>query len=156
MSPRTCCVLYVSGCPLRCLYCANPDAWHIRDGREVTVDEMMRKIGEYRGFVTPAEEEVTISGQECQLQPAFTAVVLRRSEEGGLHTALDTSGLTWPQGRRRPHRGHRPRAAGHQVLRRPRLLRTGWRRPHLILEFVRRLARVSLMGWSVDRMCLSD
>ncbi|TDT42665.1 pyruvate formate lyase activating enzyme [Streptomyces sp. BK208] len=91
--PGTRFVLFVSGCPLRCLYCANPDTWHMRDGREVTVDEMMRKIGEYRAFVTTAGGGMTISGGEPLLQPAFTAAVLRCCKEGGLHTALDTSGL---------------------------------------------------------------
>ena len=25
-------VLFVSGCPLRCSYCHNPDSWHLKDG----------------------------------------------------------------------------------------------------------------------------
>ena len=24
-------VLFVSGCPLRCSYCHNPDSWHLKD-----------------------------------------------------------------------------------------------------------------------------
>ncbi|WP_406483518.1 pyruvate formate-lyase-activating protein [Streptomyces sp. NBC_01615] len=91
--PGTRFVLFTSGCPLRCLYCANPDTWHMRDGREVTVDEVMAETEKYRGFVTTAGGGVTITGGEPLLQPAFTAELLRRCKEVGLHTALDTSGF---------------------------------------------------------------
>ncbi|MFJ8940506.1 pyruvate formate-lyase-activating protein [Streptomyces sp. NPDC102365] len=91
--PGTRFVLFTSGCPLRCLYCANPDTWHMRDGREVTVDEMMTEIDTYRGFITTAGGGVTLTGGEPLLQPAFTSAVLRRCKQAGLHTALDTSGF---------------------------------------------------------------
>ncbi|WTB43414.1 pyruvate formate-lyase-activating protein [Streptomyces sp. NBC_00827] len=91
--PGTRFVLFLSGCPLRCLYCANPDTWHMRDGREATADELMAQIGKYRAFVTTAGGGVTITGGEPLLQPAFTGEVLRRCKEAGLHTALDTSGF---------------------------------------------------------------
>ncbi|WP_413759884.1 pyruvate formate-lyase-activating protein [Streptomyces sp. MMBL 11-3] len=91
--PGTRFVLFVSGCPLRCLYCANPDTWHMRDGRTVTVDEVMAEIERYRPFLTVAGGGVTVTGGEALLQPAFTAALLRRCKEAGLHTALDTSGF---------------------------------------------------------------
>jgi pyruvate formate lyase activating enzyme len=91
--PGTRFVLFVSGCPLRCLYCANPDTWHMRDGEEVTVDTVMAEIEKYRAFVTTAGGGVTITGGEPLLQPVFTAELLRRCKEAGLHTALDTSGF---------------------------------------------------------------
>ncbi|MCX5009116.1 pyruvate formate-lyase-activating protein [Streptomyces sp. NBC_00638] len=91
--PGTRFVLFLSGCPLRCLYCANPDTWHMRDGREATVDEVMAEIEKYRAFITTAGGGVTITGGEPLLQPAFTGEVLRRCKEAGLHTALDTSGF---------------------------------------------------------------
>ncbi|MER5599194.1 pyruvate formate-lyase-activating protein [Streptomyces sp. NPDC002265] len=91
--PGTRFVLFTSGCPLRCLYCANPDTWDMRDGRETTVDEVMAEIEKYRAFVTTAGGGVTITGGEPLLQSAFTSEVLRRCKEAGLHTALDTSGF---------------------------------------------------------------
>lgn len=91
--PGTRFVLFLSGCPLRCLYCANPDTWHMRDGKPATVDEVMAEIAKYRAFLTTAGGGVTLTGGEALLQPAFTASVLRRCKELGLHTALDTSGF---------------------------------------------------------------
>jgi pyruvate formate lyase activating enzyme len=91
--PGTRFVLFVSGCPLRCLYCANPDTWHMRDGKETTVDEVMEEIEKYRAFITTAGGGVTVTGGEPLLQPAFIGEILRRCKEAGLHTALDTSGF---------------------------------------------------------------
>ncbi|MFE6287070.1 pyruvate formate-lyase-activating protein [Streptomyces sp. NPDC057877] len=91
--PGTRFVIFVSGCPLRCLYCANPDTWHMRDGKEATVDEVMAQIEKYRAFITAAGGGVTVTGGEALLQPAFTGALLRRCKEAGLHTALDTSGF---------------------------------------------------------------
>ncbi|MGV9885198.1 pyruvate formate-lyase-activating protein [Streptomyces sp. NPDC003006] len=91
--PGTRFVLFTSGCPLRCLYCANPDTWLLRDGREVRIDEVMLEIDKYRAFITTAGGGVTLTGGEPLLQPAFTGAVLRRCKEAGLHTALDTSGF---------------------------------------------------------------
>ncbi|MEU8457124.1 pyruvate formate-lyase-activating protein [Streptomyces griseoaurantiacus] len=91
--PGTRFVLFLSGCPLRCLYCANPDTWHMRDGRTATVDEIMAEIEKYRPFLTASGGGVTLTGGEALLQPAFTGTLLRRCKEAGLHTALDTSGF---------------------------------------------------------------
>ncbi|MER5518356.1 pyruvate formate-lyase-activating protein [Streptomyces sp. NPDC002763] len=91
--PGTRFVLFFSGCPLRCLYCANPDTWHMRDGRSMTVDEVMAEIEKYRDFITTAGGGVTLTGGEPLLQSAFAGAVLRRCKEAGLHTVLDTSGF---------------------------------------------------------------
>jgi pyruvate formate lyase activating enzyme len=91
--PGTRFVLFLSGCPLRCLYCANPDTWHMRDGKQSTVDGVMAEIEKYRAFITTAGGGVTLTGGEALLQPAFTAGIFRRCKELGLHIALDTSGF---------------------------------------------------------------
>ncbi|SER69454.1 pyruvate formate-lyase-activating protein [Lentzea albida] len=91
--PGTRFVLFLSGCPLRCLYCHNPDTWHMRDGHRTTVDEVAGEMAKFRRFIEVAGGGMTISGGEPLLQPDFTASVLRRAKELGLHTALDTSGF---------------------------------------------------------------
>ncbi|MGW6930834.1 pyruvate formate-lyase-activating protein [Lentzea sp. NPDC054927] len=91
--PGTRFVLFLSGCPLRCLYCHNPDTWHMRDGHRMTVDEVMAEVTKYRRFIEVAGGGLTISGGEPLLQQDFTAEVLHRSKQLGLHTALDTSGF---------------------------------------------------------------
>jgi pyruvate formate lyase activating enzyme len=86
--------LFLTGCPLRCQYCQNPDMWHLRQGRRVTVGRMVDEIGKYASFVRTAHGGLTVSGGEPMLQTRFLETLLRRcKEEFGLHTAVDTSGF---------------------------------------------------------------
>lgn len=85
-------VLFLSGCQLRCLYCHNPDTWHLKHGRRTTVQEAMADIGKYADFLRRYRGGVTVSGGEPLVQAPFLARILRRCKELGLHTALDTNG----------------------------------------------------------------
>ncbi|GII04418.1 pyruvate formate-lyase-activating protein [Planobispora takensis] len=91
--PGTRFVVFTAGCPLRCLYCHNPDTWQQRRGTPATVDELVARAARYRRFIEVAGGGVTVSGGEPLQQPAFTGEFLRRCREMGLHTALDTSGF---------------------------------------------------------------
>lgn len=86
-------ILFTTGCPLRCQYCHNPDTWHLKNGRHVSVDEVMEEIEKYSDFLNDAGGGVTISGGEPLFQDKFLANILRRCKGRGLHTALDTSGF---------------------------------------------------------------
>jgi pyruvate formate lyase activating enzyme len=90
--PGTRFVVFTSGCPLRCLYCQNPETWRMRDGRRTSVDELLAEITRYRRFIEVAGGGFTVSGGEPLLQPDFVAELLHRVKGLGLHTALDTSG----------------------------------------------------------------
>ena len=85
-------VIFTQGCPLRCLYCHNPDCRHFQDGQEITVDELMIDIQKYRSYMDSSGGGVTISGGEPLMQPEFIQEIFRRCQEIGIHTALDTSG----------------------------------------------------------------
>ncbi len=87
-------ILFLSGCPLRCQYCHNPDSWHRKDGTLTSVEDVLSDIAAYRGFFGRgrAMGGVTLSGGEPLVQPRFCKAVLRGCKEMGLHTALDTSG----------------------------------------------------------------
>ncbi|MEV0189626.1 pyruvate formate-lyase-activating protein [Kitasatospora purpeofusca] len=91
--PGTRFVAFLAGCPLRCLYCHNPDTRYLRDGRPVTVDEIVREAAGFTGFIHASGGGATVTGGEPLLQSAFTGELLHRfKHELGLHTALDTSG----------------------------------------------------------------
>ena len=90
--PGTRFVVFTAGCPLRCVYCHNPDTWAGRSGQRMSAAEVLALAGRYRRFIGAAGGGLTVSGGEPLLQPAFTRAVLAGAKELGLHTALDTSG----------------------------------------------------------------
>ena len=91
--PGTRFVLFTAGCPLRCVYCHNPDTWRMRHGTWERSADVLRRIERYGPYLHAAGGGVTVSGGEPLLQPAFTKAVLAGAKRLGLHTALDTSGL---------------------------------------------------------------
>jgi pyruvate formate lyase activating enzyme len=89
--PGTRFVVFLSGCPLRCQYCHNPDAW-CTQGSLVDSDALVAQIARTAGFLRAGGGGVTISGGEPLMQPDFVIDVLKGAKALGLHTALDTSG----------------------------------------------------------------
>ncbi len=84
-------VLFMQGCPLRCLYCHNVDTWNIKDrNKELEPEEVFHEIEKVKGFIRTGG--VTISGGEPLVQPDFIKEVFKLCKEHGIHTALDTSG----------------------------------------------------------------
>lgn len=86
--------LYLSGCPLRCLYCHNPDTWQMRMGTRTTVQKVVDDIAPFRIFTEATGGGLTTSGGEPLLQPRFLTALYRQVKQqlGGMHIALDTSG----------------------------------------------------------------
>lgn len=84
-------VVFLQGCPLRCLYCHNPDTWDPAGGAVMDTGELVEKILRCRPYFG-AEGGVTVSGGEPLLQAEFVAELFSRLKEEGVHTALDTSG----------------------------------------------------------------
>lgn len=91
--PGTRLTTFFAGCPLRCLYCHNPDTLKMKDGTAVRVDDMLEKIRRYKAVFTATRGGVTFSGGEPAMQPAFLGKLLRGCKEMGIHTAIDTSGF---------------------------------------------------------------
>jgi pyruvate formate lyase activating enzyme len=83
---------FLTGCPLRCLYCHNPDTWHKYNGHPVSVARSMRQIGNYVQVLKISNGGITLSGGEPQMQRPFVTRIFRRCKQLGLHTCLDTSG----------------------------------------------------------------
>ncbi|MDR1465580.1 MAG: radical SAM protein [Oscillospiraceae bacterium] len=80
-------VLFLQGCPLRCLYCHNPDAIG-PGGTRWTAGAVTQEILRYRSFL----QGVTLSGGEPLAQPDFAEALALLLREADLPCALDTAG----------------------------------------------------------------
>ncbi|AEX43385.1 pyruvate formate-lyase-activating protein [Corynebacterium diphtheriae bv. mitis] len=90
--PGTRMTMFMSGCPLRCLYCHNPDTMGMKEGTVERVESIVKKIKRYRNVFKASGGGLTISGGEPLFQIAFTRRVLKEVHDAGIHTTIDTSG----------------------------------------------------------------
>jgi len=89
-------VFFLSGCPLRCLYCHNPETWAYQQGNTISPKEVLETAKRYQPYFGQVGG-VTFSGGEPLSQPEFLLECLTLLKEQGIHTALDTSGVGNPQ-----------------------------------------------------------
>ncbi|HNX78795.1 MAG TPA: glycyl-radical enzyme activating protein [Prolixibacteraceae bacterium] len=105
--------VFLKGCPLRCLWCHNPESWkpepesaereiRLDDrlyrekeiiGRKVTVNDLMKELEKERLVMEESQGGVTFSGGEPLMQPRFLLEMLKACQENAFHTAVDTSGF---------------------------------------------------------------
>ena len=87
-------VVFMQGCPMRCLYCHNPDSWKVGEnkGTKMTPSDI---ISRYEGVREFCKGGITVTGGEPLLQIDFVTELFRLAKEKKIHTALDTSGITF-------------------------------------------------------------
>jgi pyruvate formate lyase activating enzyme len=86
-------VLFTSGCLLRCVYCHNPDTWHLKDGTYVSAQQVLDRLAGFATAIKDLGGGLTISGGEPMVQLAFTKRIFAGAKKMGLHTAIETSGF---------------------------------------------------------------
>ena len=86
-------VVFLQGCPMRCLYCHNPDTWDPLGGRETEAEEILAEIRKNRAFYKTGG--LTVSGGEPLLQIDFLLELFSLAKKEGIHTCMDTSGILY-------------------------------------------------------------
>ena len=86
-------VIFLQGCPMRCQYCHNPDTWELNTGTQRTAQSLIRDF--QRNAAYYAKGGITVTGGEALLQIDFLLELFGLAKEKGIHTCLDTSGITY-------------------------------------------------------------
>ncbi|MBQ7948544.1 MAG: pyruvate formate lyase-activating protein, partial [Clostridia bacterium] len=86
-------VVFLQGCPLRCQYCHNPDTWGV-GGEEYSVDDVVGRALRYKNYFGD-KGGVTVTGGEPLLQIDFVTELFTALKAKGVHTCIDTSGITF-------------------------------------------------------------
>ena len=89
-------VIFMQGCPMRCLYCHNPDSWSTDNGKEMSIDDLMAEIRKYKHYFG-ADGGVTVSGGEPLLQIEFVTQLFKVLKAENINTCIDTSGVLFNQ-----------------------------------------------------------
>ena len=90
-------VLFLQGCPLRCLYCHNPDTWAQLPNRFMSADEILARFEQVKEFTTGG---LTVTGGEPLLQLDFLLELLPKAKQKNIHIALDTAGALFTENTR--------------------------------------------------------
>ncbi len=85
------CAVFLSGCPLRCAYCHNPDTWERTRGKETDGEALARKVARYTPYFGE-DGGVTFSGGEPLVQAEFIRSMMPLLAEKGIRYIIDTSG----------------------------------------------------------------
>ncbi|MBR4611178.1 MAG: glycyl-radical enzyme activating protein [Kiritimatiellae bacterium] len=100
-------VVFLKGCPLRCLWCHNPESQSFEQetmegvnggppetvGKAMTVEEVMASVRKDKPFYDSSDGGLTISGGEPLAHFEFTRALLAAAKAEGIHTAVETSGF---------------------------------------------------------------
>lgn len=84
------CAVFLTGCPLRCVYCHNPDTWEMK-GEETDAQRLVEKIARYKPYFGN-DGGVTFSGGEPLLQAEFIKETIPFLKNLEINYAIDTSG----------------------------------------------------------------
>lgn len=88
-------VIFFQGCPMRCLYCHNPDTWTIGfgDGNLRTVQSILAEYDGVKEFLQGGG--ITATGGEPLVQMEFLTELFEAAKKKKIHTCLDTSGILY-------------------------------------------------------------
>ena len=89
-------VIFTQGCPMRCQYCHNPDTWKMNTGSVRSAQSLIQEYERNKAFYTRGG--ITVTGGEALMQIDFLLELFGLAKEKGIHTCLDTSGITYKPG----------------------------------------------------------
>ena len=85
-------VVFMQGCPLRCIFCHNPETWSFKGGMKYTPFELVEKIKRYKPYYGN-DGGVTFSGGEPLGQTKFLLECCKLLKNENINICLDTSGI---------------------------------------------------------------
>lgn len=85
-------VVFMAGCALRCVYCHNPESWHVGSKYiEVSSEDVLNQYKKYASYYGESGG-VTFSGGEPLLQSKFVLETIKLLKQNNIHVAIDTAG----------------------------------------------------------------
>lgn len=88
-------VVFLQGCPFRCLYCANPDTIDpVGESKLTDPDYIFDQVVSMKAFFG-RRGGVTFSGGEPTVQAEALVPLCQRLKEAGFHICIDSNGTVW-------------------------------------------------------------
>lgn len=87
-------VLFLQGCPFRCLFCHNPDTWAFSKNNPIKPEEALKKLIRYSTY-WKNNGGITVSGGEPLAQIDFLIEFGKLCKQNKISVTIDTSGATF-------------------------------------------------------------
>lgn len=87
-------VVFLQGCPFRCLYCANPDTMETKGGKPTPIYEIVQMAESQKPFFGK-RGGITFSGGEPTLQAEALLPLFDELKSHNIHICLDSNGGIW-------------------------------------------------------------
>lgn len=87
-------VVFLQGCPFRCLYCANPDTIEVKGGKPTSLQEVKEMAVSQKPFFGK-KGGITFSGGEPTLQAENLLPLFDELKKEDIHICLDSNGGIW-------------------------------------------------------------
>ena len=84
-------IIFLSGCPMRCLFCHNPDTWDMTKGEKKTAQELIQDSLDCRSY-WGTKGGITVSGGEPLAQLDFLIELFEEAKKNSINTCIDTAG----------------------------------------------------------------
>ncbi len=84
-------IVFLSGCPMRCLFCHNPDTWDMQKGKVYEASDVLKEALSCRSY-WGKKGGITVSGGEPLMQIDFLTELFSLAKEKNINTCIDTSG----------------------------------------------------------------
>ena len=89
-------VIFLKGCPFRCMFCHNPDTWTQEGAKRYSSEELVNMVLKYKSYYGN-NGGVTVSGGEPTVQMDFLIEFFKKLKSKGISTCLDTSGACFKE-----------------------------------------------------------
>ena len=91
-------VVFTQGCPMRCLFCHNPETWDFKGDKagafDISAEDLLKKALRYKSY-WGKDGGITVSGGEPLMQMDFLLEFFTLAKAAGVHTCIDTSGVNF-------------------------------------------------------------
>ena len=84
-------IIFLSGCPMRCLFCHNPDTWEIGKGEKWEAADLIEEAISCKSY-WGKKGGITVSGGEPLVQIDFLIELFTLAKQRGITTCIDTAG----------------------------------------------------------------
>lgn len=91
-------VVFLQGCPMRCLFCHNPETWDFKGDDcgafDISAEDLLQKALRYKNY-WGTDGGITVSGGEPLMQMDFLIDFFELAKKHNIHTCIDTSGVNF-------------------------------------------------------------